>query len=103
MDSAIGPVNLSRPAGALFSIAPPMDRLDVIGMIVPPAPSHAPRAYVVRNDVAIVRELPLAEGARPVLGDDLSVHQLSHFRIGADLPISARMLGIVDATDSHLA
>jgi hypothetical protein len=71
-------------------------------MIVPPRPSHAAGIDVVRNDVVVIRELSLAESANAVLGGDLSVHQLAHFRIGADLPISAWMMGIVDATDSHL-
>ncbi len=72
-------------------------------MIIPPRPSHAAGIDVVWNDVVIIRKLDLAERASTVLGDDLPVDQLSHFRIGADLPISARMMGIVDATDANLA
>jgi hypothetical protein len=79
-----------------------VDRLDVVGMIVPPRPSHTAGIDVVWNDVAIVRELSLAEGAYSILGGDLSVHQLPHLGIGTDLSISARMMGIVDSTDSHL-
>ena len=68
-------------------------------MIIPPSSSHPPGTDVVWNDVAIVRELSLADGANAVLCRDLPVHQLAHFGVGPDLPISARMLGIVDAAD----
>jgi hypothetical protein len=72
-------------------------------MIVPPGPSHATRANVVRYDVAVVGKPFLAEGADAILRGNLSVHQLPHLGIGTDLPIPARVLGIVDPADSHLA
>jgi hypothetical protein len=71
-----------------------MDGLDIVGMIVPPRSSHSTRVDV---------ELPLAESAHAILGGDLSVHQLSHFGVRADLPISAGVLRIVNAADAHLA
>jgi hypothetical protein len=80
-----------------------MDGLDIVGMIVPPRSSHSTRVDVVGNDVAVIRELPLAESAHAILGGDLSVHQLSHFGVRADLPISAGVLRIVNAADAHLA
>jgi hypothetical protein len=72
-------------------------------VIVSPRPSHAAGIDVIGYDVAVVAELFIAENALAVLGHNLLVQQLSHFRIRADLPISARVLGIVDATDSHLS
>ena len=80
-----------------------MDGLDIVGMIVSPRSAHAARANVVRHDVAVVGEPFLAEDADAILRRNLSIDQLSHFRVRADLPIFARVLGIVDAVDSHLA
>lgn len=79
-----------------------MNRLDVVGMIVPPRSSHSTWIDVVRNDIAVIRELPLAEGAHTVLGGDLPVRQFPHFGVGADLSISAWVLGIVNTPNSHL-
>jgi hypothetical protein len=42
-----------------------MDRLDVVGMIVPPCPSHAAGTDVVRNDVVIIRKLDLQRAQAP--------------------------------------
>ena len=58
---------------------------------------------MVRYDVAVVGELFIADTALAVLGHNLLVHELSHFRIRADLSVSPRMVGIIDATDSQLA
>jgi hypothetical protein len=80
-----------------------MNRLDVVGMIVPPRPTHATRADVIGYDVAVVGELLLAECTLAVLGDNLFVHQPSHFCVRADLPISARVMGIVDPSNTQLA
>ena len=80
-----------------------MNSLDIVGMIVPPCSSHSTGVDVIGNDVVIVGELSLAEGAHTVLGSDLSVHQLPHLGVGTDLPISARVLRIVNAADTHVA
>src|SRR4051794_4619712 len=64
----------SSPAGSLFSVGPPVGRLDVVGMIIPPRSSHSTGIDVVRNDVAVIRELSLAESAQAILRRDLSVH-----------------------------
>ena len=71
-------------------------------MVVSPRPSHAPRANVVRYDVAVVGEPFLAEGADAILRGNLSVHQLTHLRVRADLAIAARVIRIVDPADSQL-
>jgi hypothetical protein len=80
-----------------------MDSLNVIGMIVSPCPSHAAGINVVGNDIAVVRELLFAESAYSVLGNDLPVEEFPHFAIGAEFPVSTRMLRISNSSDAHLA
>lgn len=80
-----------------------MDGLDIVGMIIPPRSSHSTRVDVVGNDITVIRELFLAKCAHTVLGGDLPVHQLPHLGIRTDFSISARVLRIVNAADSHLA
>ena len=58
---------------------------------------------MVGHHVAVVGELFIAEGAYAALGDNLLVHQLSHFRVRADLAITSRVMGIVDPAYSQLA
>jgi hypothetical protein len=58
---------------------------------------------MVGYDVAVICELFMADTALAALGQNLLIHQLPHLGVRADLPISARVLGIVDATDSKLA
>jgi hypothetical protein len=79
-----------------------MYSLDAFRMIVSPRPSRTAGIDVVGYDVAVVGELFIADSALTVLGHNLLVHQLSHFRVRADLSISSWVVGIVDATDSHL-
>lgn len=64
----------SPSARPLFPVAPPVDSLNVVGMIVPPRASHATGTDMVRYDVAVVGKPLLAESALAVLGGDLSVH-----------------------------
>jgi hypothetical protein len=52
-----------------------MNRLDVFRVIVSPCPSHSARTDVVGDDVAVVGERFLAEGAYAILGDDLPVEE----------------------------
>jgi len=58
---------------------------------------------MVGNDVAVIRELLLADAANSVLGNDFPVEQLTHLPVRSQFPVSARMMGIVDAPDTHLA
>jgi hypothetical protein len=95
-------VPTSPSARPLFSVAPPVDGLNVLRMVVSPCPSHAAGIDVIGYDVAIVAELFIAESALAVLVNNLLVQQFAHFRIRADLPVASRVLGIVDAMDSHL-
>jgi hypothetical protein len=50
-----------------------MDCLDVIGMIVPPSPSHPFGLDMVGHDLVVIREGLVADRALPVLLDDFSV------------------------------
>jgi hypothetical protein len=72
-------------------------------MIISPGSAHAAGIDVVGHDVAGFRELFIADTALAVLGPNLLVHQLSRFRIRADLSLPAGMMGIVDAADSQRA
>src|SRR5579863_3509641 len=92
----------SKSGGALFSVAPPVHCLNVVGVIVPPCAAHTARADVIGNHIAVIGELLLADSANAVLGNDLSVEQLAHLPVRAQLPVSAGVLGIVDAADSQL-
>ncbi len=96
-------ITASASARSLFPVAPPVDSLNVVGMIVSPRTSHAAGIDVVGYDVRVVGELFIADTAFASLGHNLLVQQLPHFRIRADLSIPSRVLGIVDATYSHLA
>jgi hypothetical protein len=80
-----------------------MDRLDIVGMVVPQRSSHSSWANVVRDDVGVVGELSFAKGADPILCRNLFVHQLPHLGVRAELSISARVFGIVNTPNSHLA
>lgn len=93
----------SASARPLFPVAPPVDSLNIVGMIIPPRSAHAGGIDVVGHNVAVVRELFIADGALAFLGKNLPVKKLSHFRIRAYLPITARVMEIVNAADTHLA
>jgi hypothetical protein len=53
--------------------------LDIVGVIIPPRPTHSLWISVVWHDVAIVSELFVADRADTSLSSDLSIQQLSHF------------------------
>jgi len=71
-------------------------------VIVAPGAAHTAGTDVVGNDVTVVSELPFANAADAVLGNDLPVEQLAHFRIRAEFPVASGMMWIVDAADTHL-
>jgi hypothetical protein len=87
---------LSNSARSLFSIAPPVNCLNIIGMVVAPGSSHASWVDVVRNDVVVVSELHIAECAFPALFDNLAIEQPPHLCVGAEFPVSPGMIGILD-------
>ena|ERR1700733_2049249 len=72
-------------------------------MVVSPRASHSFRVDVVRNDSVIVGELHMAQRAFPALLNDLAVEQLPHFCVGAKLPVSPGMTGILDPLHPELS
>jgi hypothetical protein len=92
----------SSSARPLFSVAPPVGSLNIVGMIVPPRSAHASGINVIGYGVAVVSEFFIVDRTLAVLGHNLLVQLLSHFRVRADLPISSWVVGIVDATDFQL-
>ena len=93
---------VSRSIRTLFAIAPPVDGLDIVGMIVSPRSSHSSRIDVVRHNIGVVGEPSSAKYTDTILRCNLSVHQFPHLGVRADLPITARVLRIIHATDAHL-
>ena len=86
---------------SLFTVAPVVHCLNVVGMVVPPRPAHSSRINVIRHDVPIVGERHLANGALSVLLDNFSIKQLPHFRFGAKLAVSSRMVRVFDTLHSE--
>ena len=58
---------------------------------------------MVGDDVAVVGECFLAEGAYAILGDDLPVEEFPHFAVGTEFPVSPGMMRIFNAPNAHLA
>lgn len=81
----------------------PVHGLNIVGVIVPPGAAHATGTDVVGDHVAVIGELLFADALNGILSRNLAVQQLAHLPIGAQLAVSARMLGIVDAANAHLA
>jgi hypothetical protein len=73
-----GPSVIHSGRSFLF-IAPPVRCLDIVRMVISPSPSHTFGISVVWHDVVIVRELFVADGAYPVLLNDLPVQEFPHF------------------------
>jgi hypothetical protein len=58
---------------------------------------------MVRHDIAVIRELGIADAAFSSLENDLSIEQLSHLSIGAEFTIPSRMNWIFDSADTELS
>jgi hypothetical protein len=71
-----------------------MNRLDVVGMIVPPFSAHPTKIYVVRNNVVIIRELSFAESADAVFGRQSFCPSASASRHSSGFPDSRE--GVAD-------
>ena len=52
--------------------------LNIVWMVIPPRPAHSFRILMVRDDIVVVREVFVADGAYPALLDNLSVQQFPH-------------------------
>jgi len=57
-----------------------MDCPDIVRVVVSPGPSHSFWIPVVWNNIVIVREFFVADGAFPILLDNLPVQEFPHFR-----------------------
>jgi hypothetical protein len=79
-----------------------MHCLNVFRVVISPGSTHAAWVDVVRHDVVAVGELYMAECALPILFDNLAIYQPPHLRIGADFPISPRMIGVFDPLHAEL-
>lgn len=75
-----------------------MHGLNVIGMIVSPRGTHTARIDVVRDDIVVISEFLSTDTAFAVLGPNLTIKQFAYFSLGAQFPISAGVLGILDAS-----
>jgi len=58
---------------------------------------------VVGDDVAVVGECFLAEGAYAILGDDLPVEEFPHFAVGSEFPVSPGEVRVLNVPNAHLA
>jgi hypothetical protein len=92
---------LRFPRGSLLAVTPPVHGLDVLRMVVATRSSHSSRIHVVGHDVAIVGERHLADSALPVLLNYFSIEQFPHFRFGAELAVSTRMVRVFDTMHSE--
>ena len=52
--------------------------LDIVWMIVSPSSSHSFGILVVGDNIAVIREVFVADGAYPALLPNLAVQKLSH-------------------------
>ena len=98
-----GQVPFLASTRSLLAVAPPVHGLNVVRVIVAPCSAHTARVDVVGNDIAVVGELLLANTTNAVLSRNLAIQQLPHLPVGAQLAVSTRMLGIVDAPGTNQA
>jgi hypothetical protein len=80
-----------------------VNSLDIIRVIVSPGPAHPPWTNVVWHDITIVREFGAADAAFTALGNDLSIEQLAHLAVRAELAVTSRMKWIVYSADAELS
>jgi hypothetical protein len=70
-------------------------------MVVSLRSSHTFRIPVVWHDVAVVRELFVADDALPVLVDNFPVQLFPHFGWRSEFPISPRVMSVVNSLDAE--
>lgn len=87
---------------SFLSVAPLMHGLNVIGMIVSAGATHAARVDVVRDDIVVISEVLSADTTFAVLVPNLMIKQFAYFSLRAQFPISAEMLGILDASHANV-
>ena len=79
-----------------------MDRLNIVGVVVSPSPSHPFGLDVVGHNLVVIREGCSADCTLPVLLDDLSVQQLPHLGRRPEFAISPGVVRIFDALNTKL-
>jgi hypothetical protein len=94
--------SVAKSDRSLLEIAPPMDCLNVIGMIISPRSSHAFGLDVVGHNLVVIREVRVADRAFAVLLDDLSVQQLPHLSWRPQFAVSPGVVRIVDSLNAKL-
>jgi hypothetical protein len=57
---------------------------------------------MVGHDIAVVGELSIAKSAFATLGGNLPVEEFPHFTVGAEFPVSPRVVRIFNAPNAHL-
>jgi hypothetical protein len=75
--------------------------LDVVRMIISPSSAHSFRIPVVGNYIVTIRELFVTDGAFSVLLDNLPIQQFPHFSRRPELPISSRVMRIINPLHAH--
>jgi hypothetical protein len=93
--------SLILSGGSLFTVAPEVHCLNVLRMVVSARSSHSSWINVVGHNIAVVGERHLANGASPVLLNYFSIEQFLHFRFGAKLAVSSRMVRVFDTLHSE--
>jgi len=71
-------------------------------MVVSPRSSHSFGIPVVRNDVVIVGELFVADGAYSFLLGDFPLQKFPHFGWGSEFSIAPRMMAIFNTSSTEL-
>ena len=95
--------NALRSTGSFLPIAPPVNSLNVVRVIISPGSAHSPRADMVWNNVTVIREIGAADAAFTALGNDLSIEQLAHLSVRAELAVTSRMKWIFYSADAELS
>jgi hypothetical protein len=72
------PPSLVHSSGSFFFVAPPMRCLDVVWVVVSPSSSHSFGILVVGDDIVVIREVFVANGAYPALLPKLAVQKFAH-------------------------
>src|SRR5271165_1340974 len=91
-----------KPTRSLFSVAPPMNGLDVFRMVIAPGSAHSFRVSVVRYDVATVDKFLVTDSALSFLLDDFSIQQLPHLCGRPKFAKSSRVVWIFDALNAKM-
>jgi hypothetical protein len=85
-----------------LEIAPPVNRLYVLGVVVSVSPSHPLGRDVVGHNLVVIREGLVADRTLAILHDDLSVEQFPHLCWRPEFAIPPRVVRIFDALNTKM-